>query len=38
MARMTMSFADWKEGKVAPAVVGIPVLDAKPVKEKAAPK
>ncbi len=26
-AKMTMSFDDWKEGKVAPATVEIPVID-----------
>jgi hypothetical protein len=27
LAKMTMSFADWKEGRVAPATVEIRVVD-----------
>jgi hypothetical protein len=29
MAKMTMSFDDWKEGKVVPATMEIPVVDIK---------
>jgi hypothetical protein len=36
-ANMKMSFADWKEGKVIPATVDIPVLEQKPEKKGAGP-
>jgi RNA polymerase sigma factor (sigma-70 family) len=32
MAKVTMTFPDWKEGRVAPATVAIPVVEAKPKK------
>jgi hypothetical protein len=30
MAKVTMSFHDWKEGRVAPATAEMRVVDAKP--------
>jgi hypothetical protein len=33
MAKMTMSFAAWKEGRVVPATIAIPVADAKAEKK-----
>jgi len=36
MAKVTLSFPDWKEGKVAPATFEIPVVDPEPKKEAAA--
>ena len=33
-ARVTYSFAAWKEGKVAPLTIEIPVLEAKPKEKK----
>ena len=33
IAKMTMSFNDWKEGKVTPATVEIPVVDTKAEKK-----
>jgi hypothetical protein len=32
-ARITLSFADWKEGKVMPATFEIPIMDPKPMEE-----
>jgi hypothetical protein len=29
-ARVTLSFADWKEGHVAPATFEVPVVDSEP--------
>jgi hypothetical protein len=33
MAKVTVTFPDWKKGRVAPATVEIPVVDAKPKKD-----
>jgi len=34
-AKMTMSFDDWKEGKVAPITVEIPIVENKTEKKDA---
>jgi hypothetical protein len=34
MAKVTLSFADWKEGKVAPATFEVPVVDPEPKEKK----
>jgi hypothetical protein len=38
IARVTLSFPDWKEGQLAPAVVEIPVGDLEPTAEPAERK
>ena len=32
-AKVTLSFPDWKEGRVAPVTLEIPILDAAPPKK-----
>ena len=38
VAKITMSFDDWKEGKVTPATVEIPVMDIQAEKKGTKPK
>ncbi len=33
-AKVTLSFPDWKEGKVAPVTVNIPILEGKRTKDR----
>jgi hypothetical protein len=33
-AKITLSFADWKEGNVAPTTLEVPIVDAKAEKDK----
>jgi len=37
MAKMTLSFDAWKEGRVAPATIDIRVVDPRPEKKNAKP-
>jgi hypothetical protein len=33
-AKVTLSFPNWKEGKVAPATVDVPIAESNPTKNK----
>jgi hypothetical protein len=33
-AKVTLSFPDWKEGKVIPATVEVPIVESRPTKEE----